>query len=881
MADSRPPRPVFPTAVRAEDPTDSPETLFGVLPRRRDGVGALWSHQGDQLRDYFRDHLESEDVALELPTGSGKTLVGLLIAEWRRRKYQQRVVYACPTRQLAVQVAEAATRQGIKAHALVDSHHDWDSRHLMAYTRAQAIAVTTYSHIFNSNSQFSNAKTLLFDDAHAAEGFVADAWAVDLERGESVYDDLFDAFGEALDPHLAARMTGEGADTASLGEVRLIPQTAIHTALPELLSVLDSGLTEGSPEWWRFRMVREHLVSCLFFVARSNWYIRPMIPPTFEHDAFTGPSQRVYLSATLGEAGELERAFGRSGIARIPSPEAWERTGSGRRFFVFPDLAVFDPDVDATAEVTESSPDQLDGIDVADEPPALTRIADLVGKRLILTQSASSAKQIAGVLKVPGGERIVASDTAVETFKGEERGTLLAANRYDGMDLADQTCRFMVLSGVPAASHLQDRFLSAKLRASEVLAERVRTRIVQGAGRCTRGPQDWAVVAVHGQELLRYLSDPDNVKSMPVELQAEIEFGLAASDTSYTNLVALTYSALEQDEDWRTIGEGAISDYRAAAQRTAQPMSQQLSESAPREVVAWQRAWQEEWEAAGRAAVAVLDGLTDSGARSYRALWAYLASAWFALSAAEGNAAAAARSAQLLRVAHGASKGAVWLKEVQPLPPAEIVTEPWDDCAVDNVLALVGGPLRKSATFGARTQAMLQNLGQTEATQYELGLVELGLFLGAESFKPSREGEADAAWLWDDLWVTVEAKSEQTAKSLSMDYVRQANTQLDSLAAHKEVEQFPAGSVGMIVSPSRQVRPGAVPIALPHLHLCTPGEMLDIAHSIRRALTVIRSGVDVDDAGARAAIHQHLWDHQVLPAQVRERLTGYPIRGTR
>lgn len=86
MADSRPPRPVFPTAVRTEDPTDSPETLFGVLPRRRDGVGALWSHQGDHLRDYFRDHLASEDVALELPTGSGKTLVGLLIAEWRRTR---------------------------------------------------------------------------------------------------------------------------------------------------------------------------------------------------------------------------------------------------------------------------------------------------------------------------------------------------------------------------------------------------------------------------------------------------------------------------------------------------------------------------------------------------------------------------------------------------------------------------------------------------------------------------------------------------------------------------------------------------------------------------------------------------------------------------
>ncbi|MBD8102282.1 DEAD/DEAH box helicase [Plantibacter sp. CFBP 8775] len=879
MADTRTPRPVFPTAARAEDATASPETLFGELTRRRNGVGALWSHQTDQLREYHRDHLNDDDVALELPTGSGKTLVGLLIAEWRRREYGQRVVYACPTKQLAIQVAEAAARQGIKAYALIDSHNDWDPRHLMAYTRSKAIAVTTYSHIFNSNSQFKNAKTLLFDDAHAAEGYVADAWAVDVKRASSVHGDLFDAFGDALDPNLAARMTGEGPDTASNGEVRLLPQRAVRDRLAAIISVLDAGLEKYTPAWWRFQMVREHLSSCLFFVSRSNWYIRPMIPPTFERGPFTDPVQRVYLSATLGEAGELERAFGRTSIARIAAPEAWERTGSGRRFFVFPDLAEFNPDYDTTVEPAEADSDELDGVDVVEEPSALKRISDLVDKRLILTQGTSESAEIAKLLEIPMSERIVASDTTVAAFKEADEGTLLAANRYDGMDMAGDACRFMVLSGVPSASHLQDKFLRGKLRAGEVLAERVRTRIVQGAGRCTRGPQDWAVVAVYGQERLRYLSDPDNVKSMPVELQAEIEFGLAASHTNYSNLVALTHSALEQDEDWRDNGEEAIATYRSRAQRVAQALSAHLAASAPREVVVWQKAWQGDWEAAGRAAVAVLEGLTDPGARSYRALWAYLASAWFGLSADEGNEPAAARSAELLRTAHGAALSAVWLREIQPLPPAEVISDTWDDDAADRVLALVSGPLRGSAKFGTAAQTMLNQLGQTEATQYELGLVELGRFLGADSSKPSQEGNCDAAWVWDDLWIAVEAKSEQTAKNLSMEYVRKANTQLDSLAALRGVEEFPAGSVGVVVAPSRTIVPGAVPIASAHLHLCTPDEILDIAHAAHRALAAIRVQVSVTDEGAKAAIQQILWEHRVLPAQVKERLTGYPIRG--
>lgn len=62
-------------AVAAVDP----EALFGELPHSPDGVGALWSYQADQLRTYAAEHIDSEDVALELPTGSGKTLVGLLI----------------------------------------------------------------------------------------------------------------------------------------------------------------------------------------------------------------------------------------------------------------------------------------------------------------------------------------------------------------------------------------------------------------------------------------------------------------------------------------------------------------------------------------------------------------------------------------------------------------------------------------------------------------------------------------------------------------------------------------------------------------------------------------------------------------------------------
>lgn len=104
---------------------DDPEALFRD-PRGRKIQGLL-SQQADVLREYARVGAGLEDVAIQLPTGSGKTLVGLLIAEWRRRKFGERVLYLCPTRQLVNQVvANATAKYGLKLNGFTGSRRDFD-----------------------------------------------------------------------------------------------------------------------------------------------------------------------------------------------------------------------------------------------------------------------------------------------------------------------------------------------------------------------------------------------------------------------------------------------------------------------------------------------------------------------------------------------------------------------------------------------------------------------------------------------------------------------------------------------------------------------------------------------------------------------------------
>ncbi|MBE1584390.1 DEAD/DEAH box helicase [Nonomuraea angiospora] len=137
--------------------------------------------QAEVLRAYHRDYLMCQDVAIELPTGAGKTLVGGLIAEWRRRQHGERVAYLTPTKQLARQAAERARSYGISVCLLTGRHTTWDPAERARFQQGQAVAFAAYSSVFNSNPKLE-AQTLILDDAHAAEGAVAANWSVSIPR---------------------------------------------------------------------------------------------------------------------------------------------------------------------------------------------------------------------------------------------------------------------------------------------------------------------------------------------------------------------------------------------------------------------------------------------------------------------------------------------------------------------------------------------------------------------------------------------------------------------------------------------------------------------------------------------------------------------------
>lgn len=852
----------FKTSGPQGPPPASPEELYRDLPRRTGAVPNLWVHQGDVLRSYAEQHTGTPDLALELPTGTGKTLPGLLVADWSRRRGPGRVVYACPTQQLARQVAVTADRQGVPAVVLVGPSRGWAVADQSRYESAEAVAVTTYSSVFNSSPKLAVPKVLLFDDAHAGEQYVAEAYSVTVRRWEqpAAFEALVGALTPALDGMLVQRLRDPSPDPGADHQVRLVlplRQRGMVEAVDQVLSSLDGDLM------FRFSMIRGGLPACLVYVTHSQVLVRLFVPPTADNPLFAGAAQRLYLSATLGEGGELERSFGRAPITRLALPASAPTPRSGRRFFVFPDLVA--------------------GAD----PRALARDAVAeAGKALVLAPDTATAAGTAGELAAAGWPVLGKSDVAsgMQPFATLDHATCGLASRYDGLDLPGTSCRCVVLEGKPDQDSLQERFLSERVRAGTALAERVRTRVVQGAGRCTRGPDDWALVIVLGSELTRYLLRPETLAALSPEMQAEIRFGVDNSrDTGADDVLGNVRTFLAQGDDWQDTAEPMLADLRRTADRRLPPGTDALAQSAAHEIDACALAAAGRWADAGRAALSAAAALGHGGepTRGYRALWLYLAATWTDQAAADAGDPGGHRNArELVRQAEQAAKPGTWTRDLAPLPdaPPEALS-PADTAAVANILAQVeGGAV--AGRHAARVAKMLDGLAERSPGQYEPQLTVLGTLLGSDARKPPGTGRCDSTWCWDDhLWLAVEAKSDQESTGvLAHKYVRQANDQLRLLAVDRDRDTAPADSATVIVSPKLAVHQDGIDGAEAHVHLTDPDTVVALARDAAAAWEQVLAGRAGRTRGAlRRLIREAFAAHAVLPSHVLDRLTGQPV----
>ena len=582
---------IFKTNFAETSSPKDPENLFHTLRERAPEIKHLWSQQADVLRKYHKKHLDTSDIAIELPTGTGKTLIGLLIAEWRRQARSERIAYLCPTRQLARQVHVQAKNYGIKTSILIGKQRDYPQQQFSDYQSNRTIAVTTYSAVFNINPRIKDAQTLILDDVHAGENFIASMWSVEVARSETsgLYFALLDLLRDTLDASIYNDLAHAEWEPRMASRVELVPGTFARYHASAIRDLLDEHLQANTSPKYAWNTIKDHLEACNIFISWEGFLIRPFIPPTRVHPAFNQAKQRVYVSATLGAGGELERLAGIGNIERIPLPQSWDKRGSGRRLFLMPDLSVTEDD---TLHVLSSA-------------------VQAFKRGLILTPSRHDpdGKAAVNALGNRGISLLYTNDIedSIDPFV-ESENSALVLSRYDGLDLSDEMCRCVALVGLPNGTNLQERFMWSRIAAQALLRNRVLTRFTQGVGRCTRSDNDYALVLVVGYRLLDFLLKSENQRTLNPELQAEIQFGIENSRDKESNHFADLWKAfIDQGDVWRD-AERAIVAQRELLSRQNDPVSQRLQSVVKDEVNYLYARWRNNLEYALECARKVADG---------------------------------------------------------------------------------------------------------------------------------------------------------------------------------------------------------------------------------------------------------------------------------
>lgn len=512
----------------------SPAEIFRDLPRRK--IPDVLPHQEKIMEHYAEIHDKHSDIALQLPTGSGKTLVGLLIAEWRRRKFNEKIVYLCPTKQLANQVVEQSRdKYGIPVVLLIGSQKDFSPNDITAYKQADKIAVTTYSGLFNNNPFFKDAEIILLDDAHTSENYISSQWSVNIDKLK--HDSCYKAVRTLLSPYLdhitISKMTNDDYDDRNWTD--MLPVSTKIKIEEDLIGLLDVN-TENTDLSYPWKLIRSNLDSCQIYLSSREILIRPLIPPTFTHSPFYNAKQRIYMSATLGNGGDLERLTGRDSIYRIPV--SLNSQGVGRRFFMFPEMSLHDNEINSL----------------------VNNLLKLVERGVFLVPNNKKVEEIKDSLddSIEIFNAVDIEDNK-QKFGSASKAVAILANRYDGIDFSGDECRLLFIQGLPKATNLQEKFFMSQMGAHILYNERIQTKVIQAIGRCTRSLEDYSAVVVTGEDLPDYLTNKEFIKYLQPELQAEVLFGIEQSKTvSVSDLLDNFKIFIDNGSEWEEANQSII-----------------------------------------------------------------------------------------------------------------------------------------------------------------------------------------------------------------------------------------------------------------------------------------------------------------------------------
>lgn len=811
----------------------------------------LYPSQAEVLAKYSASYAAKQDIAVELPTGAGKTPIALLIAgAWRDQG--KRVAVLSANKTLARQMAREATELGLPFAYMEGRAEDIPSSEVRAYNRCQSIGIMNYWVYFNQNPIIDPADLLVMDDAHLAEHCLHSLYSIEI--GKFRHGPLF----VTLLTELQARFPDYGivadalCDTApptSTAELlSFVDQDAVADRIREIIDahVAASGVDPDLK--FRWLRVRSKLRDLNIYVSQNSLWLRPYVYPLTANPHYANVKQSLYMSATVGDPGDLARRLGTRPIDRIAIDPQHIETTSGRRLVV----------MNRTNEDTGIS---------AKMSAALLAALRRHPKSLWLCNSESDATKWREVVSqwlaannVSGHPMwtLTSMGDEVDQFRRAHSGHLFVAGRFDGMDFKDDECRIVVITTLPRAINLQEEFITSYLRDAGFMRRRLNQRIVQALGRCNRAPSDYAVYFMADQRFATHFSREVNREGLSRNVQTEIDLAQDIAEMSEGDVVERVERFLQRDFS------RFDPDIKArAAYVPSTTVVSPLNDTSPHEVVAWAALDSQNYPVAADRFGACWDLAKKDNVIELGALHGYHRAKALYLQGRRGDTNASHRALQALDDAIARGGRSAWFNRMHgsllraraDTASAAVFTEME---YAEAVLRTFDDLLDRVGTTGGKFQSYLDKittkLSSSKHPEYQDGLDDLGRILAYAPLRPKYGAATDCRWRGSfgharEVF-TFEVKIEhQPSGKIAATDLGQAHNQLQR--ALLEFSRAGFAVHGTIVTHMTELEPNAVSSVGP-IAILGKNSVLALWQTISVLLSTYRSMWSLDDVKVRA-----------------------------
>ncbi|WP_029524146.1 DEAD/DEAH box helicase [Polaromonas glacialis] len=514
-----------------------PIKLYETLDRAHD-KGPLRPSQESVLTAWNDGGRAAKDVIVKLHTGQGKTLVGLLMLQARLNEGKGPAVYLCPNNFLIDQTAEQAKQFGV-ATCLADPDLP------EAFLNSERILITSVQKLFNGLTKFglnrrsTSVGTLLMDDAHACADAIRESCQIRIPNSDPAYLAIRTLFAAELEQ----QGIGTYADILNAKREALlpVPYWAWLDRETDIAAILSAASDRNSVKF-AWPLLRNMLRHCQCVVSGTAIEIEPHIAPLQAFGSYWECPHRIFMSATV-----TDDAFLIKGLQLPPKtilePLVYEKERwSGEKMVLLPSL--IDESLDRSKLVAYFAPVN---------PKRRSGVVAL-GTSFLRT----------GDWKLHGA-KVADTDSVWKDIAALKAGkydtSLMLVNRYDGIDLPDDSCRILMFDGKPFSESLLDLYQEACRPDSNATLMRAVRTVEQGMGRSVRGEKDYSAIVVLGADLARLLRDHHSRSYLSSQMATQIEIGMEIAAMAKSEIedgveplaafLALIGQCLNRDDGWK------------------------------------------------------------------------------------------------------------------------------------------------------------------------------------------------------------------------------------------------------------------------------------------------------------------------------------------